>query len=249
MDYTGLMPEYIRLYIFDLDGTLIDSLADLTDAVNDTLVYCGLPKLDSDVVRRGVGIGARNLLFRSFAMAAKIAGADCPPGIAATGICSDPDPLTANERSARYPGFADFVLEVLPRYREIYNENCTRKTSLYPGIRDWLEYLSSRKIKMAILSNKPELASIRILQALGVDRYFAVIAGPETIGALKPDPSGIFRIMKITGITANCTAMIGDSDIDIATGRNAGVLTCGITAGLGDDIILRAAKPDVLIER
>jgi len=249
MDYTRFIPDDYELYIFDLDGTLVDSLGDLTGAVNAQLSAHGLPPVESEIVRRGVGIGSRNLLFRSFAMAARLAGPSCPPPIAGTGILADPDPYTSNERADRYPDFAALIAETMPKYHDHYMANCTAGTFFYPGMREWLEHLASRGHKMAVLTNKPHVATLEIINTLGAGHFFHKAAGPESIGVLKPDPAGIALMMKETGISAGRTIMIGDSMVDIETGRNAGVAVCGITGGFGEDADLRAAGCDVLIER
>ncbi len=249
MDYTGYISERIKLYIFDLDGTLVDSLFDLSDAVNGILGRYGLPSVPSDIVRQGIGIGSRNLLFRCFAWSAKQSGRDCPVRIAETGIRNDSDPLTSNERGAAYPGFDAVITDGLKEYHELYMQRCTQKTAFYPGIEKWLAHLAGRGVRMAVLSNKPETATVKILRSLNTVHLFDVIAGPESTGVLKPDPAGIVQIIKKTGILPAETAMIGDSTVDIETGRNAGVLVCGITGGYGDDKALRESGCEVLIER
>jgi len=249
MDYTCFIPDNYDLYIFDLDGTLVDSLDDLTGAVNAMLASHGLPPVGSEIVRRGVGIGSRNLLFRSFAMAARLAGSSCPAHIADTGILADPDPYTSNERADRYPAFVSLIAATMPKYHDHYMANCTGGTFFYPGIREWLEQLAARGHKMAVLTNKPDAATVEIIRTLGAERFFHKIAGPDSIGILKPDPAGIVLMMKETGIPPARTIMIGDSMVDIETGRNAGVAVCGITGGFGEDADLRAARCDVLIER
>lgn len=251
MDYTSFVPERIALYAFDLDGTLVDSLEDLALSVNEILGRYGLPAVSAETVRRGVGNGARNLLFRSFAAAAKIAAAGnrCPAAIAATGVQNDPDPLSVNLRAELYPGLAATVEAALVPYRAHYEAHCADHARLYPGMREWLDRLASRGKKTAVLTNKPEVATRTLLSALGVAGAFGVIAGPETYGALKPDPAGLRAVMARLGVSPERTAMIGDSAVDIETGRNAGALTCGITGGLGDEVALRASGPDILIER
>lgn len=223
MDYTGYLGENTALCIFDLDGTLVDSLEDLFLSVNWALGEYGYPEIDRETVRRCVGKGARNLLVRAFAAAAE---KGCLP--------SFPD---------------EAVTEALARYRAHYDAHCTDHTCLYPGIREWLEYLSARSCAMAVLTNKPENATVLLLRFLGIDRFFGVVAGPETFGALKPDPAGILSIMERCGASPGRTVMIGDSVVDVLTGRNAGTAVCGITGGLGNDDELRAAKPDILIQR
>jgi len=249
MDYTGRIPSYIQLYVFDLDGTLVDSLADLSDSVNEILGRSGLPSIDSGTVRRFVGNGARNLLYRSFAFSAQKAGDLCPPHIADCGVLDDPDPGTVALRLDRYPGFNRLIDAVMPDYREIYWANCALKTDFYPGIREWLAKLSADGCTLAVLSNKPEKSSVRILSCLESDDLFDAILGPETTGVLKPDPEGIRILLARTGIPASRTVMIGDSPVDIETGRRAGVLVCGITGGFGDEGEIRKIGCDILIER
>lgn len=223
MDYSGFVPEHFGLYVFDLDGTLIDSLEDLARSVNWILSEYGYPPIDDETVRRGVGNGARNLLVRAFGSSAR-----------------------AGSQAAPADGEIDAALI---RYRSHYDAHCTEHTRLYPGIREWLDVLINRGVKVAVLTNKPEQATRTLLDALGVADLFDVIAGPETFGALKPDPAGLCAIMAKCGACAADTVMIGDSSVDIETARNAGVTSCGITGGLGDDEPLRASKPDILIER
>jgi len=225
MDFTSYIPEHISLYVFDLDGTLVDSLEDLFLSVNWILLKFEYPAIDRETVRRCVGNGAKNLLIQSFRASAKSA---CP------------------EKATLSP---EKMEDAFVQYREYYNEHCTEHTRLYMGILEWLENLSDRGCKMAVLTNKPEFATRQLLTSLGILRFFDAAAGPETFKALKPDPAGIYGIQKLTGITAERTVMIGDSIVDIQTARNAGVLACGITGGLGDDGELIASFPDILIER
>jgi len=228
MDYTGYIPETISLYIFDLDGTLIDSLEDLALSVNWILGKYKYSVIEREIVRHAVGNGAKNLLLQCFRASAVLAGKDFP------------------EKPALSP---ETLEEALVFYREHYNANCTQHTRLYSGILEWLENLSLRGCKMAVLTNKPEFTTRQLLYRLELLDFFEVAAGPETFNVLKPDPAGIFAIQKLTGIPADRTVMIGDSGVDIQTARNAGVLACGITGGLGDDKELRASLPDILIER
>jgi phosphoglycolate phosphatase len=215
MDYSRAVPDRFRLYIFDLDGTLIDSLADLAAAVNETLSLHGFDPVDVETVRRSVGNGARNLIARCFAASAALSS------------CAVPEPA--------------FLDAVMPGYRAAYEAHATDRTSLYPGIREWLEALLARGRRMVVLSNKPVAASKTILRALGTERYFSFIAGPETTGTLKPDPAGIKLALATLEISASDALMVGDSSVDIETARNAGIASCGITGGLGDEAALRAA--------
>ena len=108
MDYAARIPNRFDLYIFDLDGTLIDSLDDLTAAMNVTLVRYGYATVDRETVRRAIGNGARNLVRRTFSAASR----------------QNPEEIVATVEAA------------LPEYREEYAKRCTDKTVLYPGMRE-----------------------------------------------------------------------------------------------------------------
>ena len=221
MNYTTHIPDQYDLYIFDLDGTLIDSLDDLTTAMNATLVRNGFPAVDRETVRRGIGNGARTLVSRTLATAANV---------------SETELVALVERT-------------LPEYRTEYAKHCTDKTALYPGMREWLETLKKQGKRLTVLTNKPEDLAIRILKALDADSFFTCIFGPESAGTLKPDPAGLCRIMEKTGVAAERTIMIGDSSADIQTARNAGIACCAITGGFGEDEELRELGADYLVER
>jgi len=237
MDYAGFVPDIYSLYVFDLDGTLVDSLADLALSVNWILAREGFPPVSDETVRRAVGNGARNLLGRSFAAAAS-SGA-LPDG------------------AGRPVPDAQAMDRILEAYRAHYDAHCAEHTALYPGMREWLEGLAARGRSLAVLTNKPENATRLLLRALGIEGFFAVIAGPESFGALKPDPAGLEAIMKAVGAGRKDTVMVGDSSVDVETARNAGIAVCAITGGLGDAVALREALraaeadglPTWLIER
>lgn len=219
------IPDSHVLYIFDLDGTLIDSLDDLTAAVNEILGRKGCAAVSRETVRRCIGRGARNLVAKAF------------------------------EFSAGRPAEDSFIDSVLSEYREIYRENGVRGTYAYPGMSVWLEALARRGKKLAVLTNKPERESREILETLGLDRFFFSIAGPETFGAVKPDPAGVFGLMAASGLEAESredrsrAVLIGDSDVDALTARNAGIAVCAVTGGIGDEAALLALSPDWVIER
>ena len=218
MDYSGFVPDSFSLYVFDLDGTLVDSLADLSLSVNWILAREGFSPVSDETVRRAVGNGARNLLARCFA--ATVAAAD--------GAGKPVPDDTAMDR-------------ILEAYRAHYDAHCAEHTALYPGMREWLDFLAAKGRSLAVLTNKPENATRLLLRALGIERFFAVIAGPESFGALKPDPAGLEAIMQAVGAGRKDTVMVGDSSVDVETARNAAVAVCAITGGLGDEVALREA--------
>ena len=201
------------LVVFDLDGTLIDSSADLAAAVNATLarVAPAAPALPLERIRSFVGHGAGALVQRTLAEA---------------GL-----PLRAED--------------VLPVFLEVYRGHLLDTTRLYPGVAEALKDLEG--YSLAVLTNKPGDMSRAILEGLGVARRFTRICGPEDVPARKPDPAGLRQLMEEARATPGETAMVGDSPVDVRTGRAAGVLTIGVSYGL-DPEGLRAEPPDVTLD-
>ena len=208
-------PHSIKLVIFDLDGTLIDSRLDLIHSVNAMLRNFGRAELPGEVVASYVGDGAPMLVRRAL---------------------GDPDD-------------EDFFRRGLEFFLAYYREHKLDYTQVYPGIPEALEQIRSNgaRRKMAVLSNKPVNPSRAIVDALGLADFFVKVYGGNSFDTKKPDPFGVKTLLQETG-TAPANAMIvGDSSIDVLTGRNAGITTCGVTYGFAPHTLCEA-PPDVLIE-
>lgn len=178
------------IVICDLDGTLIDSREDLTDAVNLMLAEYGLPSLSVETVTGYIGNGARKLVER-----------------AARGRIAD----------------LDGAVQKLKRH---YGGNMVCKTRLYPTVKEGLETIRGLGYRLAVISNKPSEACVRILGHFGVAPLFDLILGGSDRFRLKPDPEVIFHAMAETGSGKDGSWIIGDSDVDLETGRNAGIKCC-----------------------
>ncbi len=181
-----------RLAIFDLDGTLVDSVDDLAASVNYALARAGLPQRGREEVRGFIGNGARPLIERSVA-----------PHL-------------------------DRVDQVLADWRAHYDAHLLDHTRPYPGI---VELLAGARRTLALQSNKPAAMTRRILEGLGLLSRFAVVIGGGEVPA-KPDPAGISAILARVGAAPEDAVYIGDSVLDAATARNAGVAFVGVTWGL-----------------
>lgn len=200
----------IRLLIFDLDGTLIDSEADLALSMNATLRRFGRVPLPEEVIASYVGQGVLVLVRRAFG-----------PEVSEV-----------------------FVEQAAAWFLEYYRDHMLDHTALYAGVREALDDLRPRR--MAVLTNKPVNFSRQIIAGLNLESYFSFVYGGNSFEQKKPDPVGIFRLMADTGVPSDATIMIGDSNTDIETGRNAGVWTCGVTYGIGSHT-LQEARPDLLL--
>jgi phosphoglycolate phosphatase len=126
-----------------------------------------------------------------------------------------------------------------------YRKHLLDHTTLYPGVAEALDAL--RPLKLAVLTNKPLRPTEAILQGLHIEDLFAVVYGGNSFEQKKPHPVGIQQILNDTGTARERTVMVGDSYIDIQTGRNAAVATCGVTYGLASDT-LHEPRPDFLID-
>ena len=189
----------IRLVVFDLDGTLIDSRRDLADSVNALLVELGAAPLDLDAVTAMVGEGAAVLVRRA---------------LAASGLPADT------------PG-------ALERFLAHYDERLTVHTRPYAGITETLDELRSHGLTLAVLTNKPQRASITILERLDLSRWFFQVIGGDSAAGRKPDPAGLMSIAKTARAVAFETLLVGDSAIDLQTAHRAGSAICLARYGFG----------------
>jgi len=210
-------PHRIRLLVFDLDGTLIDSRLDLIHSVNAMLQHIGRPALEGDVIASYVGDGAPALVRRAV---------------------GDTDDEVLFRRALEY-------------FLGYYRLHKLDHTTVYEGIAQTLASVANSKNgvrrQMAVLSNKPVNPSRDIVQALGLGDFFVRVYGGNSFTTKKPDPLGALTILRETGFAADEAMMIGDSSVDVLTGRNAGLWTCGATYGFAPQS-LEDVPPDVLIE-
>jgi phosphoglycolate phosphatase len=133
----------------------------------------------------------------------------------------------------------------LQMFLSYYRTHMLDSTVLYPGVRDTLDKL--RDCKLAVLTNKPVHFSCAMLDGLGIYRQFAAVYGGNSFDHKKPDPVGVYQILSDTNGHRERTWMIGDSAVDVLTGRNAGIRTCGVTYGYATSTFAEA-PPDFLID-
>jgi len=195
MAYAKFSP--VRAFLFDLDGTLIDSKLDLVNSVNFMLQQMKREILPLDTVASYVGHGAPRLV-------ADVLGA-------------------ASTDADRKLGLEIFLGH--------YRNHSLDATRAYPGVVEGLEALAGRP--MAVLTNKPLKMSVKILEALGLRHYFRAVYGGDSFEKKKPDPMGAQTILQELDARPEDAAMVGDSDVDMQTARNAGTIAIGVNYGFG----------------
>ncbi|HEY1406955.1 MAG TPA: HAD family hydrolase [Spirochaetota bacterium] len=201
--------------IFDLDGTLVDSLEDLANSVNGMLEHYNFPLHSIDAYQYFVGEGVIVLIKRAL-----------PPEFAAD---------------------EDFVLNCLSIVNEEYMNRWSDKTRPYKGIPELLQRIHDNGIKIAVLSNKPHKFTTLIVPHFFPDIQFDVIFGAREGIPRKPDPTAAIEILEKLDLHPNQCVYVGDSNIDMKTGRAAGMFTVGVSWGFRPEKELREAGADRVI--
>ncbi len=203
--------RHVKLIMFDLDGTLVDSRYDITNAVNFALKEIGFREKSMAEVTSYIGNGVRELIK-------KVLGEK-------NGI---------------------FFEKALAMFTDYYREHSSDNSVLYPGVLEILEFFKDKR-KIIITNRNYEFAVIT-LKLKGIYNYFDTIVGGDDIGCMKPSSCPLDKSMYDLKVDKNKAIMVGDMDIDILAGKKAGVITCGVTYGIGnkDDIV--KANPDYIIE-
>jgi phosphoglycolate phosphatase len=213
----GFDPHSIQLVIFDLDGTLIDSRLDLVHSVNAALRHINRPELPDDVIASYVGDGAPILIQRAL-------GAEA-----------------ADE---------ELVRKGLEFFLSYYREHKLDHTTVYAGIAQALAAIqhssNGTPRQLAVLTNKPVKPSRAIVEALGLGQFFSQVYGGNSFATKKPDPQGARQLLEESEVTPERAAIVGDSHVDVRTGRNAGLWTVGVTYGFAPHTLENEA-PDVLV--
>ena len=207
----------MKACIFDLDGTLTNTLESMTYSVNLTLKEMGLSQITKDQCRMFVGNGARVLIEESL----KVSG----------------DPKASR------------IEEGMKIYGRIFDQNCTYHVTLYEGIPEMLKALKDRGIHLAVLSNKPDRQTVKVVKEIFGDNIFDYAQGQKDGIRRKPAPDGVWYLMEQMQVSKEECLYIGDSEVDAATGKNAGLKTIGVLWGFRDRKTLETAGVDDLIDR
>ncbi len=204
-----------KAVIFDLDGTLSDSIASLKYCGDRALAPFGYGPYPESDYKYFVGDGAANLIKRAL--------------------------IKSGDRELIH------FDEAFALYKEYFAADCMYQVKPYDGIPELLKTLKEKGIRIAVLSNKPHIQTLEVIHTLFGEDCFDVIRGQKEGVPIKPDPAGVFAILKELGLTAAELLYLGDTATDMRTGRNAGAFSVGALWGFRDRKELEEACADAII--
>jgi phosphoglycolate phosphatase len=206
-----------KLLIFDLDGTLINSIPDLTLAINKMLDSLEVRSIPLDIVKSFIGNGAKTLVFKS---------------------------LSYTHQGNVSNELFDIAF---PRFMDLYKANPCEKTLLYPGVKETLQYLKDEGYKMVICTNKPIDFVEPILEKLDIKKYFDNWIGENSLDEKKPSGLPLLHLAKEANVPIDNCLMIGDSKNDIISASNAEMESVGLSYGYNYDEDITKYNPTIVL--
>ena len=215
------MNNNFDLVMFDLDGTLIETAPEIFDAVNDTLRRFDLPDVTQQQVNDWIGHGTRELLIQALAYTGK-----------------------TNDAAVRA---SDSLVLIAAEFDKNYQLRCGTRSQVYPKVRETLVALRQRGVKLAVVTNKEGRYTATVLNAHQMMPLFDRVVSGDTLARKKPDPLGIQSCLTEFGVSAARALFVGDSSIDVATARNAGVAVWALPYGYNMGQPIESCSPDRVI--
>jgi len=207
-----------KMILIDVDGTLVDSVPDLAYCVDEMMKELGREPHGEAKVRDWVGNGVERLTRRAL-----IGQLDGEP--------SDED------FAKGYPIFLD-----------LYKDNTSKRSCLYPGVREGLDYMKSQGYLLGCVTNKDAQFTIPLLKGLGIYDEFGIVVSGDTLPVKKPDPQPLLHAAAHFGVGAEDSLMLGDSKSDVTAARNAGFQIVCMSYGYNHGEDIRNYNPDAVID-
>ncbi len=215
------MPSHfpnIRVILFDLDGTLVDTIPDLADSLGLAMKAMGMPAPAEDTVRLWVGNGVTRLLKR-----------------AVTGeMNGEPDD--------------DALEHACCLFKDAYAQHLCVRSRVYPDVIETLAVLQRREFRMGVVTNKPQAFTKPLLNQLDLTGYFGVVLSADSLPVQKPDPTPVLNAMEKLQGTACGTLLVGDSSTDIQAARAAGMPAVAVSYGYNHGRDIAEDGPDAVID-
>ena len=215
------LPPMFDLIMFDLDGTLIETAPEICDAVNDTLRHFELPEVTQRQVNDWIGYGTRELLIQALAYSGR----------------TDVAAVRAS----------DSLLLRAAEFEQHYQRRCGTRSHLYPQVRETLTALRAQGVKLAVVTNKEGRYTATVLDAHQLMPLLDCVVCGDTLPTKKPHPAGIEQCLNQFSVPRHRALFVGDSSIDVATARNAGVAVWALPYGYNMGQPIEACAPDRVI--
>jgi phosphoglycolate phosphatase len=209
------------LVMFDLDGTLVETAPEICDAVNDTLRRFDLKEVTQQQVNDWIGYGTRELLVQALVHSGK-----------------------TSEAAVRA---SDTLRLIAVEFDKHYQSRCGTRSHLYPQVRETLIALRERGVKLAVVTNKEGRYTATVLEVHHLTPLLDSVVSGDTLPTKKPDPAGIQRCLAQFDVPPERALFVGDSSIDVATARNAGVAVWALPYGYNMGQPIEACAPDRVI--
>lgn len=207
-----------KLVLIDVDGTLVDSVPDLAYCVDEMMILLGLPVRGETAVRRWVGNGVERLVKRALV----------------NDLHAEPDPALYDR--------------ALPVFLDLYAENTSRRSVLYPGVMEGLEFLSRGPYRVGSVTNKAARFTGPLLEQLGIVDRFEIVVSGDSLPKKKPDPLPLLHAAKALGVSPDDSLMVGDSRSDVKAARAAGFQIVCMSYGYNHGEDIRNYDPDAVID-
>lgn len=209
------------LMLFDLDGTLVETAPEIMDAVNDTLGQFKLSLVTQQQVNDWIGHGTLTLLVQAVA---------------------DRSGMTTEAVRS-----SELLRQMVPVYDGFYQQRCGTRSHLYPQVRETLHSLRARGVKLAVVTNKESRYTQVVMNVHQLSDLFDEVVSGDTFATKKPDPVGVAHCLEKFGAARERTLFVGDSSIDAATARNAGVAVWLLPYGYNMGQPIETCAPDRVI--
>lgn len=207
-----------EMVMIDLDGTLVDSVPDLAYCADAMLAKLGMPPRGEAKVRQWVGNGVERLVKRALI----------------NQLDGEPDEA--------------LFAKALPIYMELYKDNISRRSRLYPGVKEGLDFLNGAGFKLGCITNKAAAFTEPLLKDVGIYDYFRIVVSGDTLPVKKPDPRPLLHAAEYFKVDPAHALMVGDSISDVKAARAAGFQVICVSYGYNHGQDIRDAHPDAVID-